>query len=47
MRWGMLDGWTLCVAGGGGGDGTIVEISYRVCRGSEECGRRCGFCRNW
>lgn len=37
----------VCGGGGGGGDGTIVEVSYRVCRGSEECGRRCGFCRNW
>lgn len=37
----------VCGGGRGGGNGTIVEVSYRVCRGSEECGRRCGFCRNW
>lgn len=33
--------------GGGGGNGTILEVSYRVCRRIEECGRRYGFCRNW
>lgn len=45
----MLDGWALCVGGGegGGGNGTILEVSYRVCRRIEECGRRYGFCRNW